>query len=200
MLQQKDLAVADYLVKNHFGEYHQRDLLLHHPRVVALVIERDLADVVVSAYHHYQLYEQYEGSFEHFYWGKGRDVAQRVWAYYQCWRVDTTTVYRTSFEQLKVDFETECERLGDFLKIELTANRIAEIKEATSFKKMKDTMRARKGEARFYRKGEVGDGERYLSPRMQQDLEDIQWGRVKASGLLVRVKARWFKQLDSWGL
>src|SRR5690606_36975030 len=76
---------TDYLVKNHFGRPFERDLLLSSPHVRVLDIQRDLRDVVVSAYYHVQRKEGYAGDFATYYWEQGRTTAQEVMKYRALW-------------------------------------------------------------------------------------------------------------------
>jgi hypothetical protein len=75
------------------GKPEQRDLILSYNDVNVLNIKRDMRDVVVSAYYHECCNSGYEGSFQDFYWQRGRTVAQRVADYHEVWSVESSRVH-----------------------------------------------------------------------------------------------------------
>ena len=131
LLKELDYSNTDYLIKNHFGRAEERDLLLSSPNVFVLDITRDLKDVIVSAYHYRQhRAADFNAKFKHFYWVKGRYVADMVRSYHETWNgANGANVFVASYERLKSDFETEVGRMGKFLRLELSPDDIARIKE-----------------------------------------------------------------------
>ena len=74
-LTELDFSSKDFLVKNHFNKRRQRDQISKHENIFIFDIERDLRDVVVSAYYQHCRRTTFRGSFETYYWKWGRLVA-----------------------------------------------------------------------------------------------------------------------------
>jgi hypothetical protein len=163
------LGPADrFLVKNHFGEAWQRDALLAHPDVRVLDIERALPDVVVSAYHHARRVNGFAGSFERFYWTKGRGVAGFVVDYHALWTPSSARIFCSSYERLHLDFEGEVARLARFLGVATTPSSITAVQQATTLEQLRE--RYGSSHTGFFRKGAVGDSSNYLNPAIAASL------------------------------
>lgn len=195
LLKELDYSNTDYLIKNHFGRAEERDLLLSSPNVFVLDITRDLKDVIVSAYHYRQhRAADFNAKFKHFYWVKGRYVADMVRSYHETWNgANGANVFVASYERLKSDFETEVGRMGKFLRLELSPDDIARIKENTSMgslrKKYKDD-----GEKKFFRKGVVGDWTNYIRGSMLRDITEIEEAGVEGLGFYRKNLGRLLKR------
>ncbi|NJP04125.1 MAG: sulfotransferase domain-containing protein [Chloroflexaceae bacterium] len=176
LLADLDINRDNYAVKNHFSEKSQQQLLLSRDYVRVLNIERDLRDVVVSAYYHYCRVEHDEIDFATYYWHVGRHTADRIRRYNLLWRVDHPHVYVSSYKQLKTNFVEETKHIGSFLGFELTDDAIIAIYEATTFKSFQQqTGQDKKPERqRFFRKGIMGDYANHFDQAMMNDIAHIE--------------------------
>jgi hypothetical protein len=167
------------LSKNHLSQRCHRSLLLSHEDVFVLDIERDIRDVVVSAYYHFRRMENFDMSFETFYWEREREVARSVINHHLLWRVNSPKVYVSSYERLKLDFNLEVKRIGEFLGFDLSEQEIERIKRETAIETLKkksgkwNAKTGRSGSGPLYRKGIIGDWQNHLSPEMLEDIENI---------------------------
>lgn len=192
-LEMVDFSTANYLCKNHLEDKAQRDLLLSYPNVFILDIERDIRDVVVSAYYHFCREGYYSGSFESFYWMRGRNIANDVINYHKTWNVNPDRVFVSCYENLKRDFGNEVERIGKFLKLKVTEQIIDKCKSNTEFTKLKSREKS-KNNLTFFRKGIVGDWQNHFNDGMLVDLEKIQsFGLSGAEPLKVKAIKLFYK-------
>lgn len=167
---------ADYICKTHFDRPRHRRLLLGAEAAFVLDIERDLRDVVVSAYHYHVGLGRFLGDFERFYWIEGRLVADRVVRYHRLWQGAPDKVLVASYERLHADFDGEVARIALFLGLAPSPERLARVRERTSLGQLRQHYgeEARETRARFYRKGEVGDWQNHMTPAMLADLAAIE--------------------------
>jgi hypothetical protein len=185
-LEQTDPEQRDYLVKQHFFTRRERDLLYAAPGVKVLDIERDLRDMVVSAYHHHVRATRFVGAFKDFYWIEGRMIVDHVCRYHRFWRGPDDKVMCVSYERLQRDFAAEVTRIARFVGRDLPPEQLAEVRAATTLR----ALRQRYGEGAgaqaggFFRKGQVGDWERHFQADMLADLE-----RVTKDGLMPHERA-----------
>jgi hypothetical protein len=186
LLEEVDHAERDSLVKNHFGEPNQKRVLLGNPNVYVFDIRRDLSDVVVSAYHHYQNKEDYEGTFQDFYWWRGRFIAMSVQEYHRLWDTSLPRTYVSSFEALKTNFEEEVRRIGNVLGYDLRTDEIERIHEETTL----SSLREKYQDEEFFREGGTGYEEEYLNDRMRRDIAFIEENNINYSNTAVKVKEK----------
>ena len=197
-LKQVDCSSSNYLSKNHFGRKDHRDLLLSCEDVLILDIERDIRDVLVSAYYHFQKLGDQNVSFDTYYWEKGRRFVRRVIRFHQVWRTNSPRVYTSSYENLKLDFHVETGRIAKFLGIEASARRIEDIERETSFEELRKRSGTWNDRSGRFRKGTIGDWQRHLDAEMLEDIERIEKELSnplrRALSELVSVPRRWYRQ------
>lgn len=182
-LEEGSFREHDFVAKQHFAEAEQRRLLSQTPGVFVLDIERDLRDVVVSAYYHHVRLGRFVGSFDNFYWIEGRLIADRVTRYHRVWQQESSqNVLCVSYEALHADFEREVLRIARFLGLEVSQDRFERVRERTSLEQLRQRYMepADDSKPRFYRKGRTGDWQTHLTASMLDDL-----ARVEAGGLAV---------------
>ncbi len=185
----KSLTPTDhYLVKNHFGKAHDRELLLSSPHVRVFDIQRDLRDVVVSAYYHVQRKEGYTGDFASYYWQEGRHTAQEVVKYHATWDAASSQVYVASYESLHHDFSGEITRIAAFLNLTPDAAEIERIHRVTTLDSLRKRYQEQDRTQKFFRKGVIGDWESHFDQAMQDDLGQIK--PPQKPSFLRRLKSR----------
>ena len=175
-----------YLTKSHLYGQHFRKLLLSHDDVLIFDITRDLKDTIVSHYYHFKRDKNVDWSFEKYYWRVGRFKAQQVREYHLTWDEPHPAIYVSSYERLKTSFNDEVKQIGAFLGVDLSEERIAEIKDATSIDKMRKVRGQDKKseEQRFFRKGAIGDWQNHFDDAMQQDVHMIEQQGLKGKDML----------------
>lgn len=175
-LRSVDITGRNYISKQHLSAPPERDLILGTADVRVLDIERDLRDVLVSAYYHHRRDGRFVGSFEDFYWTEGRLIAHQVQCYHALWRGREERVFVASYERLHADFAGEVERLAAFLGLEVAPGCLQSVRAETTI----DRLRAKYGEAdkpaeqQFFRKGVVGSWQDHFTPRLLDDLRDVE--------------------------
>jgi len=175
-LKNVDYQHTNYISKNHFGKTSYRNLLLSYKNVYILDIERDIRDTITSSYYYYRRRREYHGTFEKFYWQRGRWIANYLRKYHSIWQCDSPNIYVSSFERLKTDFIAEVEKIGNFLGFTLSESDINRIKKETSIEKLRKRINEenRPEEERFFRKGVVGDWEGRFNDKMLRNIDKIQ--------------------------
>lgn len=181
-----DFEHHTYLTKNHYSKPKQRQQLLSRKNVYVLDIERDVKDVLVSAYYHFLRLEDSQVDFETYYWTEGRLVVNRIRDYHQLWGQPHKQVYMSSYRRLKEDFAGEVGRIGTFLNLALTEQAIEEIRQQTSLGSLRKKYsedgtgenappcKVSSNKINFFRKGTVGQWQAYLSPKILADVEAIE--------------------------
>jgi hypothetical protein len=178
----------NYLVKNHFGKAHERDLLLSNPDVRVLDIERDLRDVVVSAYYHVRRKEGYTADFNTYYWEQGRKTAQEVAKYHEAWAVNNSQVYVSSYERLHEQFADEVSEIATLLKLPISVETINRIHEVTTLDSLRERYQEQTNEQKFFRKGIIGDWQSHFDDAMLVDLDKIT--QAQKPSLVRRLRSR----------
>lgn len=191
-----DYASKDYLVKNHFKKEYQRKMLLSHKSIYVLDIDRDLRDVVVSAYYYHSRRKGYEGNFDSYYWSWGRKVAHKVRLHHSVWRVDSPNVYVSSYEKLKYDFVSETRRIGAFLGFDLSEQDIDLIKRETTLGRLRE--KYSDNDPDFFRKGNVGDWQYYFDEAMLKDIEKIRKKGIGKFDKVIRALVTIHSRLKQW--
>jgi hypothetical protein len=174
LLDDKDLH-GQFLSKSHIYTKSLVTILVARPDVRILHITRDLRDVIVSHYYHYNIDRKSDLSFSDYYWSIGRFKAHEVTVYNEVWELDSQNLLATKFSLLKSDFECEVKKIGTFLGISLSSEQIALIAERTSLQALRKLRNEddKPESQRFFRKGIVGDWQNHFSPDEEQDVHRI---------------------------
>ena len=159
--------------KNHYGQYHHRELLLSNANVRVLCMSRDPRDVVVSSYYDSCRRDGFSGSFSDYYWQIGRYFVEKLTLYHTVWNVPHPQIFITTFEALKSDFETEASNLAAFLNTDMDLGTIKEIEVKTSLDSLresyKDSPQYNDDKNPFFRKGEIGDWKNHFDQAITKD-------------------------------
>ncbi|MGH8590541.1 MAG: sulfotransferase domain-containing protein [Gammaproteobacteria bacterium] len=166
-----DYHTDNYIVKTHFGKPEERDLILSYDDVYVLNIKRDIRDVVVSAYYHEVRSYNYEGSFEEFYWLRGKKVAQQVIDYHAVWSVQSPRITTASYERMLEDFRKEFRQVSAFLGFHPTDETIEEIRAFFQIERIRELWKEENERISFFRKGVAGDWRKHFTPDTQADFE-----------------------------
>ena len=182
----------DVLVTSHYDLLPLRWLLLNDPHVRVLNIRRDIRDVVVSAYYHFQAQEIVASPFDEFYWSRGRQVAGEVLNYHLIWETDSPHYLCLQYETLLDDFSGVVTQLGSWLGAELGEEDLKRIQANTQL----DTLRVHSGlpSARF-RHGVAGDWQNHFDAAMLTDLADIE---RRSQGWLYPQRVKLYSVLRYW--
>ena len=174
-LEEVDYKNEDYVCKSHYDDVKIRDLLLRFDNVYIFNIERDLRDVIVSAYYYLNRKEGVKRTFEEFYWGKGRSLIGFINKYHKTWHNIEGKIYVSSYQKLHEDFAGEVQRIFGFLKYDLKPGDLERLKERTNL----DTSRklwkeeSKQTQERFFRKGIIGDWKNHFTPEIEKDYHKI---------------------------
>lgn len=175
-LENEDFHSIHYISKNHLGKQEHRDLLVNQSDVYVFDIERQVRDMVVSAYFDARNRNGYDGSFSHYYWSEGRYLADDVIRYHALWRDVGPKTCTVSYEGLHMDFGREVSRLASVLGITLDDERVDKLRQDTSLGQLRKRYRDEplyEGD-KFFRKGVVGDWENHFDPSMTRDIASIE--------------------------
>ena len=170
-----DRHAGVYISKSHIFEPAVVAYLRTRKDVRILNITRDIRDVVVSHYYHYNREYSAGLNFSEYYWKVGRYKAWEIVGYSKLWSIESANLFETRFEDLKLNFAAEVGRLAKFLGRSISPEEIKLIAEKTS---LENLMRQRNEqdkpeEERFFRKGIIGDWESHLSEAEERDLLSI---------------------------
>lgn len=197
-----DYAEKDYVIKNHFGKPEHRDLILKFDNVYVLDIDRSVRDVVVSGYYYKmgKLTPEQRENFEYYYWREGRYLADLVRSYHQVWKAaPSDRALTVSYENLKTSFDIEAQKIGQFLGLELSPEKIREAEEKTSMTKLRKKYKD-DGDIKFFRKGEIGDWKSHIKGSALKDITKIELNGVDDLGLSFQLIAKIKKHLVRKGL
>ena len=167
-----DYHVDDYMAKTHFWKPEQRDLILSYDDVYVLNIKRDMRDVVVSAYYHECRNSGYKESFQHFYWQRGKEVAQRVADYHEVWSLGSSRVHTSSFEHMIEHGADELCRIAGFLGLHPTDEVIEDILAFLQIDHIRRAMGQEHDKIPFFRKGVAGDWKNHFTAEITEDFEE----------------------------
>ena len=179
-LETEDLGNIDWISKNHLAEPEHRALLQDYEAVFIFDLERDIRDVIVSAYYDSLNRNQFQGTFPSYYWSEGRRLAHHILQYHDLWRGFGPRAYLSSYERLKLDFAGEVRRIAAVLHRELDDAQVLQIQSETSLEGLRDQyseIELYEGD-RFFRKGEIGDWVNHFDEKMSADLERIGVGGI----------------------
>lgn len=186
LLKNLDYSKKNYLIKNHFNEAEQRDLIFSHEDVLVLDVERDLRDVIVSSYFHDLRESSFDGSFEKYYWQRGRWQAELVRSHHEVWKLaPKDRLYVSSYDRLKGTFTEEVQRVAKFLGRELSEADAHRIAEATSMGKLREKYDD-KGPIKFFRKGVSGDWKNYFDRLTLRDIREIEMHGIDGLGFFAK--------------
>lgn len=155
-----------------------QDILEKKPKIFCIM--RNPKDVLVSYYHFVRMttMSDYKGSFESFFNDFLSDSVPYgpIWKHYnEMWlHRNDPNILILSYEDFHKDIQGNIRKIAQFLEKDLTNEEIADIADHCSFKNMSknpsvnyqhwDDLGIRnKNEAKFMRKGEIGDWKNYLS-------------------------------------
>lgn len=177
LLKAENFQDNSYLAKNHLSPMRFRNLLLQNSQVFIVHSDRDLRDVVVSAYFHDCSKLGYTDDFQKYYWELGRFRALYWHQYNQGWRLPVhERVFTLTFEELKEDANLQVRKMTDFLSLDVNDDQIASVLEETSIpalrKRYEKYGSGATGSGHF-RRGEVGSWIDYFDLEMEQDLIEV---------------------------
>lgn len=141
-----------------------------------IFVYRDGKDVAVSLYHHNKNYLnpdlKFDDTFEDFYTNEKAILNWFVFTRKWLENKHNFNILYVTYEQLKSDFDNTLNKIADFLHVELSNEIIERTKKHASFQYMKDH-ESKFGEKRpiserkifdqFIRKGESGEGVKYMN-------------------------------------
>lgn len=192
-LQEVDLSVEKFISKNHIGDRTMRDLIFANSNIYVFNIERDMRDVLVSAYYHNTRKKSEKPDFASFYYERGRDIALRVMNYHRMWAApESPRYFLSSYEGLHQDFRGEVLKMATFLGLSLDDAALGAIEAATTIEKLReDYGEENRDEAkRFFRKGEMGDWQNHFDETMLKDLAKLQADFANKSTFIKRLQRR----------
>jgi hypothetical protein len=159
--QLKELASACsdlFLIKGHWGEPCERDLLLMCDNIKIFLIWRDFRDVLVSQF----FFEQNKfgkrfADFDDYYWrylGGRYNLLQHL-KYKRCWdsAQDERSIYVAHFHELKTNFASAADRMLQFAGIDGVD--LAQLEQEVTVARLRDTTGDKAGA--HFRKGIIGD-------------------------------------------
>jgi hypothetical protein len=189
-LREVDSGSRNYLLKNHFGEAHQRDLILATPHVRVVNIKRDIKDAVVSWYYHEMRARDVRIPFARYYWRRGRYDAERIRRYHAVWEeARDERVLFSSYEALKNDFASEVRRIAAFVEAPLSKADLERVREMTSMERLRERY-GDSGDIKFFRKGESGDWKNHFGRFSLRDITRVEVGGLDNSSFADEVFAR----------
>lgn len=195
LLAHMDAHGGRYLSKNHLRKPAQRDLLLSRPYVRVLDIERDIRDVVVSAYYHDRRKKGYTGAFDRYFVERGYKKARFVTRYHELWAVGSPQVYCASYERLHSDFDAEVARIAAFVGVALDPPTLERVRQATTLDALRESYGEQDKAERFFRKGITGDWQNHFTPALLAELDRTLSGGVPRRGWLIRLRSRLRRRL-----
>jgi hypothetical protein len=174
-LKEVDYISDNYICKSHYFDPKVRDLLLSHHDVYILNIKRDIRDVIVSAYYHYNREDGVKRSFDEFYWGKGRTLIGFLNKYHELWHNISKKIYVCSYKGLLEDFEKEVMGISNFLNWDLKKGDLETLREKTKLQSMRKLRKeeSKPQEVLFFRKGIIGDWKNYFTPGIEKDFNRL---------------------------
>ena len=164
-----------YLSKTHIFEPALVAYLLKRKDVRILNITRDIRDVIVSHFYHFNRERSASLTFSDYYWKIGRYKAWEIVVYDKLWSIESENLFVTRFEDLKLDYASQVDRLARFLGRSVSPEEIESISKKTSLKNLmkQRNEQDKPEEQRFFRKGIVGDWKSHLSEAEERDLQEI---------------------------
>ena len=158
-----------------------------------LYIARHPKDVVCSYYNYAQDFDTYKGPWEDFlrlfltgkaWFGDWFDHAKGWWDQRQA-----DNVHFVCYRDMIADYDTELQRLADFLGYPLSTELLTTIKEATSFKSMKtnDLTNMEQVEGapkKYYRKGKAGTWQEQFTKEQSDQFDAWFKRRMQETGLV----------------
>ncbi len=158
--------------KSHYADVETRDLLLEDSNTRTLLMHRDAADIVVSAYHHRVRHGEVNESvtFDEFFWRdeapNGVSTLRGIEQYRSTWAVDSPRLWATSYERFHADHLAELQRLSDFFGFTVEPGALEWIAKRTEFGNWKE-----KTGSKHLRRGAVGEGVEVCTPEMLELIE-----------------------------
>ena len=176
-LAKENYSTRHVISKNHYGLPIHRTQLLSSKETKIIDMSRDTRDVIVSSYYDSCRRNGFEGTFSQYYWKRGRLLVDYMKRYHDVWDQHHEQIHQTSFEQLKENFEVEVKKIAAFLGIEISDEKLQEIKEVTNIdslrKNYKDDKQYNTEKNPFFRKGEIGDWKNHFDEKILKDYEHV---------------------------
>jgi hypothetical protein len=174
-LEKVDYKNENYVCKSHYDDVNIRELLLSFNGVYILNIKRDIRDVIVSAYYHYNKEDGVKRTFEEFYWEKGQSLIRFINQYHDIWQNINGKIYVSSYQKLHEDFDNEVRRIFNFLNYNLKPNDLELLREKTSLETSRKLWKedSKPPDERFFRKGVIGDWKSHFTPLIEKDFIKI---------------------------
>ncbi|KAG7159980.1 Sulfotransferase 1C2-like [Homarus americanus] len=154
-------------------------------------VARNPKDVCVSIYHFFTNKKSYEGNLE--------DCARFLledggyWEHIsQAWRLkDHHNLHFMFYEDMKDDLLGQLRKLNDFLKLDLSEQKLKTVMERTSFDNMKATnnlelAKANKGPGSHFRRGVAGDWKNAFTSDQNKRMDA--WIKEKSQGMDIKFK------------
>ena len=159
---------SDVIVKAHARDVPLRDTLLRAPGVRVVDIERDIRDIAVSFYYHFQRLGKADGTFAEFYWKAGRKWVWQGLKHRCTWDIRAPNFLLLQYDQLRTDFAGSVKKLAAFLDVTLNDEQIAQIRTATSPAEIEKKHAF--GAMNRFRKGVSGDWQQHFDPEILADV------------------------------
>jgi hypothetical protein len=202
-LRDVDIHGNDFVVKQHMNRVHDRRLLDGRPEVRVVDVQRDVRDVVVSSYFHFEAGIRPYGDFEMFYWSQGRYIADGVLRHHRVWRDSSALVL--GYEQMTDDWRAELGRLAAFLGLEPTPTLVDAVDATVALPRLRKKYAASgisgMSSTSFFRRGGSGAWREHFDAAMLRDLEAIMASGLPLTQRLrwtARIRARRFRLARSW--
>ncbi len=181
-LQNEDIDEKNYITKAHYFK-HSTLSKSYADSVKFIFIERDIKDAIVSHFYHFKRLKGNNINFATYFNSIGIFKAYEMYLFNKRCKQSFPQRFFFSYEGLKLDFSNSLNRLCKLLGVtELTNDEILNIKESTSFSKMKDI--ANKDHRTYYpamgrdshklfRKGNIGDWQEYFSNKQLRRINTV---------------------------
>lgn len=145
-------------------------------------VYRNVYDVLVSMYHHDKNYNNSDITYTQIFDAYFNDKEKyNYFTYLKSWfeNKDGIKIIYIKYEDLKTDFDSEIKKIAVFLEVDLTEEKLQNIKEKSSFEYMKaneekfgEQPKDKRIYNNFIRKGENGEGE-ILPEDLKKQLETL---------------------------
>jgi hypothetical protein len=155
-----------FCFKAHYPHETEADLL-QRMRTPVLNIQRDLRDVLVSAYYHYLRLGTEVGTTVNEYYTSfgGREMLDEVVRYHGVWSSSRPNVFVLGYEELLADPARAIGEAASWLGVAATEGELAALAHRHEFQRRQQKERNEKpgAELLFFRKGVAGDWVEHLS-------------------------------------
>lgn len=154
-----------------------------------IFVYRNGRDVAVSLYYHIKHYENPNVTFDENFDKYFKGSEYNWFSFNKKWlrNEHQFSILYVAYEDLKNDFDNTIQKIATYLKVELTAEKLAKVAKYTSFEFMKEHEtkfgeRPQKIDQRvfnqFIRKGKTGEGDKYLNEAQNKEF-DLQFSVLR---------------------